>query len=128
MEASPTLFDGVAIPPPEAPPRSVVHTTFTYEDVAAFKKVQRHTVYKWVRNGCIPSPVYTAGTARFTSEQVAEIMSASMTPGTYKRAASMRATAAKKATKKRLKATGKPPAKKKPAPKKPAPKKKGAKK
>lgn len=111
-----------------APPPTDAHQTFTYQDLATFKRVKKHTIYKWVREGSIPSPIYTGGSARFTADQVALILSSSIVPGTYKREDSTKAKAARKVMAKRLKAkaTGKPP-KKKPTPKKPTPKKRAKK-
>lgn len=109
------------IPPDPLPPAD--RQSFTYDDIAAFKRVKRHTVYKWVREGSIPSPVYTGGTARFTADQVATILSISIVPGTYQRADSIRSKASKKVMAKRLKSKGKPPKKKPAKKKKPAPKK-----
>lgn len=116
----------VAVAQPPAP--SNPNQSYTYQDLADFKKVKKHTVYKWVREGSIPSPVYIGGSARFTADQVALILSSTIVPGTYKRVDSTKAKAARKVMAKRMKAkaTGKPP-KKKPTPKKPKTKK-GAKK
>lgn len=110
----------------EKPPPAGVVMTYTYDDVAALKQVKKQTVYKWVRLGCIPSPVYTRGTARFTADQVAEIMSVSMIPGTYKPADSLRRNVAKKVAAKRKAAKARA-AKKVAAKKKKATPKKGRK-
>lgn len=124
MEEGPKLvtLEQCTIAPDE--PAALEVECFTYDDVAQFKRVKKHTVYKWVREGSIPSPIYTGGIARFTKEQVATILSISIVPGTYQRAASTRSAASKKVMAKRLKAkqTGKPP-RKKPTPKKPKSKK-----
>lgn len=119
----PEIAEAMAQPPTAGE----VNQTFTYQDLANFKQVKKHTVYKWVREGSIPSPIYTGGSARFTADQIALILSSSIVPGTYARVDSTKAKASRKSMVKRLKAksTGKPP-RKKPIPKKP--KKKGGKK
>ena len=117
-------LEGCTTPPD--PPPALDEKSYTYDDVADFKRVKKKTVMKWVREGSIPSPVYTGGTARFTANQVATIITTTLVPGTYVRGDSIKSKRAKRATAKRMKAKGKPP-KKKPAPKKPKPKKKARK-
>jgi excisionase family DNA binding protein len=64
---------------PTLPPR-----TWTYAEVALTMRVQKQTVYEWVKRGMIPSPTYIGFTARFTDEQMSAIMSGVKAPGTFK--------------------------------------------
>jgi len=76
-------------PPPDGalpavePLTSVETRQWTYKEVAAIKRVTVQTVMEWVKRGCIPSPVYTGMTARFTAQQVAVILAGTSLPGTY---------------------------------------------
>jgi len=75
--------------PPKTPASSSTSDTtlpprqWTYAEVALVKRVTKQTVYEWVKRGMIPSPVYTGFTARFTEEQVAEILTGVKQPGSY---------------------------------------------
>ncbi len=87
---------------------------FTYAEVATAKRVQKQTVYEWVKRGMIPSPVYTGSTARFTEEHFGVIMEGPSVPGSYTPAPSPRAVIGKlggpKPKKKpKAKKKGKPP-------------------
>lgn len=70
-----------AAPPTE--PTSVDLRQWTYKEVAALKRVAVQTVMEWVKRGMVPSPVYTGFTARFTADQVGEIMTGTSSPGTF---------------------------------------------
>lgn len=111
-------LEGCTIPPDTSPPSPA--TLYTYDDLAAYLQVKVPTLYLWVRQGRIPSPKRIGGSARYTADQIADIMNGVGEPGKYKPVASVKSLASKKAMTKRLKAkaTGKPP-KKKPTPKKP---------
>lgn len=77
------------IPPPDGlmpavePLTSIDARQWTYKEVAAVKRVSSQTVMEWVKRGMVPSPVYTGFTARFTAEQVAEILCGTSQPGTF---------------------------------------------
>lgn len=126
MEPVPKVvtLDQCTIAPPAPPPG--VPAVFTYDDVAQFKRVGKAAVYQWVRKGCIPSPVYTSGTARFTEDQVAAIMIGVGAPGTYPVGDSPRRATAQQAMRKK-KAAAKKAAAKKAGAKKAGAKKGGAK-
>lgn len=76
-------------PPPDGlmpavePLTSVDARQWTYKEVAAVKRVSTQTVMEWVKRGMIPSPIYTGFTARFTADQVAEILCGTSKPGTF---------------------------------------------
>ena len=93
-----------SVPPPiekctldPSPTEMVGGEQFTYEEVARLKRVTKQTVMEWVKRGMVPSPIYTGFTARFTQEQVADIMCGCSVPGTYPVTLSPRAQIAKKA-------------------------------
>ena len=64
---------------------------WTYREVAALCRVTLQTVQEWVKRGRIPSPIYFGFTARFTADQVADIMCGAKPPGSYTPAPSARA-------------------------------------
>ena len=76
-------------PPPDGlrpvvePLTSIDARQWTYKEVAAVKCVSTQTVMEWVKRGMVPSPVYTGFTARFTADQVAEILCGTSKPGTF---------------------------------------------
>lgn len=93
-----------SLPPPieqctldENPNKLLGGEQYTYDEVARLKRVKKQTVQEWVKHGMIPSPVYTGFTARFTEEQVAEIMCGTGERGKYPVAESPRARIAKQA-------------------------------
>lgn len=126
MEPVPNQAEGTPAVPPPAKPPTPPPAVFTYDDVANFKRVGKAAVYQWVRKGCIPSPVYTSGTARFTEEQLATIMVGVGAAGTYPVGASPRRATAQQAMRKK-KAAAKKAAAKKAGAKKAKAKKGGAK-
>lgn len=71
------------IPAPPPPPDLSQFQQFTYDDVARLKRVSKQSVMDWVRTGKVPSPIYTGFTARFTPDQVAEIMVGTSAAGTF---------------------------------------------
>lgn len=71
------------LPPPVAPPEMRFPQQFTYQEVANLKRVTKQTVMEWVKKGMIPSPIYTGYTARFTEDQVADIMMGTRPAGFY---------------------------------------------
>lgn len=90
-------------------PMPVPVATYTYSDVAQYRRVEKQTVYEWVKTGRIPSPIYEGSTARFTADQFAQICTGLMPKGTYTPAESPRALvgllgakAKKKAKKKKV--------------------------
>lgn len=117
---SPDLFD--TPPPPPPPPRQ----WYTYEDVAEVMRVSKSAVYKWVKEGRVPSPTYMGKTARFNAEVFSEIIVGVSPPGTFTVGDSPRRKIGRKGgnpnvMKKKKKPTAKKAAaKKKPAKKKPA--------
>jgi len=68
----------------EAPAITPGADWYTYDDLAAFFRVKRNTVFAWVRQGRIPSPSYWGSTARFSRETFAAIASGIDAPGTHK--------------------------------------------
>ena len=70
---------------PEIPPM------WTYREVAAMCRVSLQTLQEWVKRGRVPSPTYIGFSARFTQEQVADIMCGRKKAGSYPVAPSPRA-------------------------------------
>ncbi len=68
---------------------------YTYKEVAFAMKVQKQTVYEWVKRGMIPSPIYTGSTARFTQEMFTAIVNEPKVHGKYTPAPSHRAEVGK---------------------------------
>lgn len=70
-------------PPP--PPQ-----LYTYNDVSRALRVTKQTLMEWVKSGKVSSPKYFGYTARFTAEQMNEMMAGPKPAGTHQVAESPR--------------------------------------
>lgn len=93
--------------------REIVATKlYSYAVVSLACGVSRRTLERWVKRGCVPSPVYRWNTARFSGEAFRSILDGPSFPGTHPVAPSPRAEAAKRVAEARAKQRR--PAKKRP--------------
>lgn len=80
IRESVTLEQCTVDPPPDLP---AIEPQYTYQEIANLKRVKVQTIMEWVKRGRIPSPIYTGFTARFSQEQLVEIMTGKSKPGTF---------------------------------------------